>query len=222
MSLDFTAIDFETANGFWGSPCAIGMVRVRNGEIADTHTMLMKPPEAVERFDPRNVAIHGIRPDMVVDAPRFKDALQDIWDFVGDDVLVAHNSAFDMGVLRSAAEVSRVDCPSRLHVCSVKISRRTYTLRSHSLPYAAEAAGFNLEHHHRADQDAMASAAIVIDAARIHGHDSLYDLVTNTGAGFRRSRTFEAGVTELSDSARKALSHIYGEQLPLQPEWATR
>ena len=33
--LDFTAIDFETANGFRGSPCAVGAVRVRDGVMVD-------------------------------------------------------------------------------------------------------------------------------------------------------------------------------------------
>jgi DNA polymerase-3 subunit epsilon len=35
MSLDFTAIDFETANSYRGSPCSVGLVKVRDGQIVD-------------------------------------------------------------------------------------------------------------------------------------------------------------------------------------------
>lgn len=33
---------------------------------------------------------------MVSDAPMMKDALADFFDFLGDDVIVAHNSTFDV------------------------------------------------------------------------------------------------------------------------------
>ncbi|HET8877955.1 MAG TPA: exonuclease, partial [Arthrobacter sp.] len=35
MALDFTAIDFETANGFRGSPCAVGLTKVRGGVVVE-------------------------------------------------------------------------------------------------------------------------------------------------------------------------------------------
>ena len=36
--LDFVAIDFETANSYRGSPCSVGLVRVRNGSpVAERH-----------------------------------------------------------------------------------------------------------------------------------------------------------------------------------------
>jgi DNA polymerase III epsilon subunit-like protein len=35
VSLDFTAIDFETANSYRGSPCSVGLVKVRDGQIVD-------------------------------------------------------------------------------------------------------------------------------------------------------------------------------------------
>ena len=35
MSIDFVALDFETANRFRGSPCAIGLAVVRDGKIVD-------------------------------------------------------------------------------------------------------------------------------------------------------------------------------------------
>lgn len=52
MSLDFCAIDFETANAFRGSPCAVGLARVVDGQIVETRRLLMQPPEGYDSFDP--------------------------------------------------------------------------------------------------------------------------------------------------------------------------
>jgi DNA polymerase-3 subunit epsilon len=35
MSLDFVAIDFETANSEWGSACAVGLTVIRGGRVTD-------------------------------------------------------------------------------------------------------------------------------------------------------------------------------------------
>ena len=40
---DFAAIDFETANQQRTSVCAVGIVIVRDGEIADSYYSLIKP-----------------------------------------------------------------------------------------------------------------------------------------------------------------------------------
>src|SRR4051794_24885232 len=109
--LDYTAIDFETANSYRGSPCSVGLVRVRNGvAVAEKH-WLMRPPEGADWFAPWNVEIHGITPDMVATAPRWKDVLPNIVDFIGDDVVVAHNAGFDISVIRYACAVDNIEWP---------------------------------------------------------------------------------------------------------------
>ena len=86
--LDFTAIDFETANGFRGSACAVGLVRVRDGRMTERAAWLMRPPAGFDRFDPRNTRIHGIRPADVADAADWTTQLAGLTAFIGDDVLV--------------------------------------------------------------------------------------------------------------------------------------
>lgn len=166
QGLNFTAVDFETANGFRGSPCAIGMVRVRDGNVDELFFKRMRPPEGFDRFDPRNVDIHGITAERVAAEPRFGELFGQISEFIGDDTLVAHNATFDTEVFESALEVSGLDSPGGLRVlCSVRLARAVYQLDSHALPKAAAAAGFDLKHHHHALWDARAAAAIVVDIA---------------------------------------------------------
>lgn len=205
MGIEFTAIDFETANGFRGSPCAVGLSKVRNGRIVEEAHWLMRPPEGHDFFDSRNVAIHGITADMVEDQPRFGELFPEIGAFIGSDVVVAHNAAFDMGVIRSALEVSGQAGPAYDYACTVLLSRRSYFLVSYSLPYVAEAAGVPLENHHDAVEDARACAGIMVDIARRAEAESVEELVTGHRMTMSRLDAYEPGVSELSKATRSAL-----------------
>ena len=44
MPLDFTAIDFETANQSSASACSVGLVKVRGGVVVDTASWFIRPP----------------------------------------------------------------------------------------------------------------------------------------------------------------------------------
>ncbi|GAB3843510.1 3'-5' exonuclease [Nesterenkonia populi] len=174
--LSFTAVDFETANGFRGSPCSIGLVRIRDGIETDTHYTLLRPPAGFDRFDPRNESIHGITPEAAAEAPRFGEAFAEIAAFIGEDILVAHNVIFDLEVFESALEVSGLGSPGLSGLCSVRLARAVYQLPSHALPKAAAEAGFQLQHHHHALWDARAAAAIVVDIARRRQTPELHEL----------------------------------------------
>jgi DNA polymerase-3 subunit epsilon len=165
MPLDFTAIDFETANSSNASACAVGLVRVRSGRVVERTGWLIHPPTGHDGFFEVNIGIHGITPRDVVDAPSWARQLPDLTAFAGSDVLVAHNAGFDMAVLRSACEATGQVVPRFRYLCSVKISRKTYDIPSHRLPLAAAAAGHRRFAHHDATEDAEACAAIIIDAA---------------------------------------------------------
>lgn len=166
VPLDFTAIDFETANSSSASACAVGMVRVRNGIVVASAGWLIQPPPGHDEFHPRNIEIHGINPEDVANARGWSEQLDDLAAFAGADVLVAHNAGFDMSVLRRACAATGDACPPYRYMCSVHVSRAIYNIPSHSLPYAAAEAGFTGFNHHDATADALACAHIIIDAAR--------------------------------------------------------
>ena len=168
MPVDFTAIDFETANGHPSSACSVGLARVRDGVVVERTDWLIRPPEGHAEFLPFNVKIHHITPDMVERARDWAEQLDELRDFIGDDVAVAHNAAFDMGVIRAACAETITPTPRLRYLCSVQVSRKTYDIPSHRLPLAAAAAGYGEFSHHEALADAEACAAIIVDAARRH------------------------------------------------------
>lgn len=166
MALDFTAIDFETANSSRASACSVGLVRVRAGQVVATAGWLIKPPPGHDAFHSWNTRIHGIHAEDVEHAATWEEQFDRLTSFAGADVLVAHNAGFDLSVLRLASEVTGLTCPPYRSLCSLQVARKAYDLGSYKLPSAAAAAGFGEFAHHDALADSRACAQIVIDAAR--------------------------------------------------------
>lgn len=210
VGLDFTAIDFETANGFRGSPCSVGLTKVRGGRIVEEASWLMRPPSGYDHFDHHNVRIHGITPADVAGMPRFGELFPEIGAFIGDDVLAAHNAAFDLGVIRSALEVSGLPGPAYDYVCTVMLSRRCYSLVSNSLPFAAEEAGVPLVNHHDATEDARACAGILIDIAARNGANSIAELYLSLGLAVPRQHAFDPATGDLSKPSLAAVAGASG------------
>ena len=181
MPLDFTAIDFETANGSSASACSVGLVKVRDGQIVDRIGWFIRPPAGHDHFVDWNIRIHGIRPEQVLDAPLWRDQVIDLVGFTGNDILVAHNAGFDMGVIKAACTVSGIPIPQYSYMCSLQVARKTYVLDSYRLPVVAMAAGFEDFPHHDAVADAEACAAIMIHAADRLGAIDLAELGTLAG-----------------------------------------
>ena len=190
MPLDFTAIDFETANGSPASACSVGLVKVRDGQVVDRMGWFIQPPLGHDLFVEWNTRIHGITADMVLDAPTWVEQLPDLQAYIESDVLVAHNAGFDMGVMKTACLVTERPMPTYTYMCSLQVARKTYHLDSYRLPVVAMAAGFEDFPHHDAVADAEACAAIMIHAADRYGAIDLIEL--GDAAGVRLSSTFSA------------------------------
>lgn len=187
MALDFTAIDFETANSSNASACSVGLIKVRDGRVVDRAGWLIRPPAGHDKFTEWNVRIHGIMAADVVDAALWTEQLPALLAFADGDLMVAHNAGFDMGVIKAACSATYVPIPEIGYVCSLQVARRTYTLDSYRLPSAARAAGFEDFPHHDAVADAEACAAIMIHAADRWGVSDLHGLAE--AAGVRVTRT---------------------------------
>lgn len=76
------AIDFETANEQRGSACSVGLAWIEDGKVTRVEERLIRPREM--RFSGMNIAIHGIRPEHVEDAPEFPEVMDEFHhDFRG-------------------------------------------------------------------------------------------------------------------------------------------
>jgi DNA polymerase III epsilon subunit-like protein len=196
VTLDFTAIDFETANSYRGSPCSVGLAKVRNGFVIDELTTLIRPPAPYEYFDGFNTLLHGINAQMVRNAPQWPEALARIMNFAGGDVLVCHNAGFDVGVIRYACIAAQMPWPSVDFLCTLVSARRCYTLASYSLPFVAEECAVVLGRHHQAAGDALCAATIAVAMARFKGVKSLIELaeIVNVRVGHMETGTYKGSI----------------------------
>ena len=182
MPLDFTAVDFETANSFAASACSVGLVKVRDGRVVDQASWFIRPPSGYDHFSEWNTRIHGIVASDVDTAQQWHEQLGDLTEFADGDTLVAHNAGVDLGVSRAACAASEVDVPQFRYLCSLRVARKTYNLDSYRLPVAAMAAGFEGFRHHDALADSQACAAIIVHAAKRHGAATLSELAEFTSS----------------------------------------
>jgi DNA polymerase-3 subunit epsilon len=180
VGFDFTAIDFETANHHRGSPCAVGLVRVRDDEIEAEELWLMRPPPQYAGFEPFNTRIHGIRSGDVAGEPTFESRLPQILGFIGSDIVCAHNARFDSAVLAAACVAVGVEPPGLRYLCTLTAARRCLELPAYRLPFVAKDLGVDIGNHHEAGHDARAVARLVPRLAARLSASSLEQLVEIT------------------------------------------
>ena len=162
--LNFTAIDFETANEQRASACAVGVVRVRGGRIVESFETLLRPREV--RVDWGNFRVHGIAAERLHDAPTLADVWPQLLPYLHQQPVVAHNSAFDVSVLEYSCRDFGVPIPAFHALCSVKLARVAWPhLERHKLDHVAAHFGIPLDHHD-ALSDARACAEITVRAFR--------------------------------------------------------
>ncbi|OHX65156.1 exonuclease domain-containing protein [Flammeovirga pacifica] len=172
--MGFIAIDFETANDKKTSSCSIGLAVVEDLEIVDTQHHLIQPfPNYY--FD-KNISIHGITPEMTLEAPTFDNVWGNLSGLLTKYPLVAHNAGFDMNVLLSSLNVYGTALPTIDFFCSLVMSRKAFPgLTSYGLANLSN--HFNIQlNHHNAESDAMASAIICIEMLKEHQCKSLEEL----------------------------------------------
>ena len=160
--LNFAAIDFETANHYPSSVCSLGVVIVREGQIADKIYRLIRPEP--EWYSYWNTRIHGLTKHNTANEKVFPYVWQEIEPKIAGLPLVAHNSPFDAGCLRAVFRVYQMDYPDYEFHCTCRASRKTFgkLLPNHRLHTVAAHCGFDLTHHHHALADAEACAEIAI------------------------------------------------------------
>lgn len=180
MSSSWLAIDFETAS-VRGAPCAVGIAEVSEGVIVDGTEWLIRPP--IFEFSAFNVALHGITPKMCEEAPSWPETLLKIEKIRAGRPLLAHNAAFDIGVIRDACVLSKTPWPTLTYACSLVIGRRVWPgLSTYSLPYLAAHLGLREELHHRAASDAALAAQIGCAALAVTGTLTLPELAGSVDA----------------------------------------
>ena len=161
LSQEFVVFDLETT-GFSNindKITEIGAVKIRDFEIADRFSELVNPEKDISY---RVQELTGITNEMVKDKPTIEEILPKFMEFVGDDVLVAHNADFDTGFIMQKCKEQGLEYKNK-KVDTLMLARIMLpNLKRYKLDKVAKEVGVQLLNHHRAVDDAEATANIFI------------------------------------------------------------
>ncbi|MCE2571097.1 exonuclease domain-containing protein [Motilimonas eburnea] len=167
----YVIVDVETTGGHkdYDRITEIAMVKVVAGKVVDTFTSLVNP---LRHIPQRITALTGISNQMVADAPEFTQLAQGVDEFSQGAIFVAHNVNFDMGMVKSEFARCGLDY-RRAKLCTVVLARKWLPgYDSYSLANICSARGINLQGHHRALNDALATAELFIEINNLRHADS--------------------------------------------------
>ena len=158
---EYVVFDIETT-GFSATSdriIEIGAVKVKDGNITDYYSTFVNPEVPIP-FEITKLT--SITDDMVVDAKKIDEILPEFLEFVGEAALVAHNAGFDVGFIKENAK--RLGLKSKYtYLDTVALARVLLpTLAKYKLNIVAKALNISLENHHRAVDDAKATAEIFV------------------------------------------------------------
>ncbi len=171
----YVVFDIETT-GFSASQdkiIEIGAVKVIDGVITEKFSSFVNPeipiPFEIEKLT-------GIQDDMVLDAPKIEEVLPKFLEFCGQAVMVAHNASFDMSFIFQNARTQGIAFNPTI-LDTVAIARVLLpNLNRYKLDTVAKALNISLENHHRAVDDAGATAEIFASFVKMLRERGVEDL----------------------------------------------
>lgn len=155
----YVAFDLETTglNPVENAIVEIGAVLVENGIITKEYHQLVDPGCPMP---PDASAVNHITDDMLSGQPAIYQVLPAFLSFVGDDILAAHNAAFDIKFIAQACMRNRFRIPVG-YFDTMSLARYWPESEDKKLVSLCDAAGVEIETSHRALDDARAVAGLI-------------------------------------------------------------
>ena len=162
LDSNFVVFDLETTglNPKSDHIIEIGAVKISNRKVVDSfstfvHTDIMLPSKIIE--------LTSITDDMLVGQPEIDEALSAFLEFTKDCVLVAHNAKFDVGFIREKTKALNIKNYQPSTLDTLELAKALIKdVKNHKLSTLTKKLGINLLKHHRAADDANATAQLFI------------------------------------------------------------
>ncbi|MFI5366581.1 MAG: exonuclease domain-containing protein [Candidatus Binatia bacterium] len=157
----FVVVDIETTGAPPGAGgiIEIGAARVRDGRVVGEFQQLVNPGARLPAFISH---LTGITDALLAGQPPIAAVWPRFTEFVGDDVLVAHNAPFDVSFLNAAALAHSGRPLSNPHLCTLKLARRLLPgLRRRGLDALAAHFTIPLSDRHRALGDVRITVEVL-------------------------------------------------------------
>ncbi len=206
----YVVFDVETTglSAYYDTVIELAAVKIRGGEIIDRFESFANPHH---RLSATTINLTGITDDMVQNAPDPEEVFKRFYDWIGNDVLVAHNASFDMGFLNEGYKKIGFEKAKNPVIDTLELGRFLYPeMKNHRLNTLAKKFDIELTQHHRAIYDAEATGYLLLKMLKdalekgIEYHDQLND---NMGKGnsYQRARPYHCTLLAQNDDGLKNL-----------------
>ena len=189
-------------------------VRLENGKIKDEFQTLINPEQHIRKS---SIAIHGITPEMVADAPTEAEAMPKILEFIGDYPIVAHNCIFDYSFLNEASLRTCGKEINNARIDSQQMFKEVFPdLPAHGLDALTQKFHVELKNHHRAMADTMGLALCYPELKKLYlqKYDWEMKQLDNVEYLFERFLRIQNTITTLQSELQdlKSVFKLYFEQ----------
>ncbi len=213
---EYVVFDIETTglSPKFNKIIEIGAVKIRDGKIVDTFSKFVNPEVPI----PYTITkLTSINDSMVLEAPTIEQVLPEFLEYVGDAVLVAHNASFDTSFIKEFAkrqglcfDYTIVDTLSLSHILVPELGKYT-------LDRLCKQFNVSLENHHRACDDADATAQIflkMLDMIKDRGITTITDLNVMGSASpetIKKAKTYHGIILVKNEIGRVNLYRLISE-----------
>lgn len=163
----FVVLDFETTGTLPQEDkiTEIGAVKIVDGKITEKFASMINPERKIPELI---VELTGITDEMVADAPKFEEVAGDLYKFCHGSIIIAHNLPFDYAFLKNLSKPLNYLYFNR-GIDTVAFARKVLPqLGHHKLNNICEYFGIEFVHH-RAYNDAYATAQAFIEMIKLNG-----------------------------------------------------
>lgn len=160
--LKFCVIDLETTGGNHNKDkiIEVGMVKIEKLKLVSEKSFLINPKIQIPEFIQK---LTNISQKDVADSPIIEDVIDEILEFIGEDIIVAHNTSFDVPFLNGILKnLKREELSNKVICTNVMTKHLIPEILNSNLNYMSRL--FNVTHSkaHRAQDDAVATADLLI------------------------------------------------------------
>jgi DNA polymerase-3 subunit alpha (Gram-positive type) len=161
-SLKFCVIDLETTGGNPETEkiIEVGMIRIEHRKITEERSFLINPQKDIPDFVQK---LTGIRKADVEHAPKIEEVIDEIVQFIGDTILVAHNTSFDIPFMNGVLKRLQMPTLENKVICTNIMTKYLIPdIMLSNLQYMSQI--FNISHSnaHRAIEDARATGYLLL------------------------------------------------------------
>lgn len=157
---DYTIIDLETTglSSQYDSIIEVGAIKIRNNQISGTYQQLINPGFEISDFI---TDLTGISNEMLEGMPSIEEKIDEVIDFISDDIVVGHNVNFDINFIYDNLYRIKNKEFSNSYIDTMRFSRKLHKeLRHHRLADMADLYNIEDNNAHRALGDCYTTLSL--------------------------------------------------------------